>query len=188
MSDKSDFQANSCFWYYGVLTIILIILGWACVLIGFPDREPIPGKKKSDLRWPANLHNWEYSIHSVIPYIIWSISLVLFGWGAYHADCRDIPDQVIQIYRSFFLGIIVLDVLALFLFFILHNVIAALAAHIYSLVLIMGLIMLYSEIDVNDAWFAYPYFLWIIYFIYTTWFALNMNKNHAQMRNILFAL
>lgn len=160
----------------------------ASILIGYPERDPVPGKDKSELIWPGNIIMWEYSVHSVIPYLIWTATILFFMWGAYHADCRDIPGTRVQIYRIIFSVIVILNILALFLFFVQHNIAAALAAEIFILILVIGLIFLYTEIDINDAWYAYPYMLVNIYFIYVGWYALRMNQGHPDVHNVLFEI
>ncbi|CAH6419665.1 Hypothetical protein HVR_LOCUS739 [uncultured virus] len=187
MADE-NFGATPCFWYYGILVLILIIVGWVSILIGYTEREANPYVPKYQRGWPANANTSEYYVHSIIPYIVWTFFLLMFAWGAYHADCRDLSGERVQIYRIAYLTVIVLDVLALFLFFIQHNVIAALVAHVLGLALLIGLIMLYSEINVADAWFAYPYLLYLTFFIYFFIYIIRMNANHPDMRNFLFAL
>lgn len=168
--------------------VIIVNNSWAAILIGHSDREPRPNVARSNLAWPSNINMWEYSVSILMPHIIWSTTLVMFMWGAYHADCRNIPGEQVQIYRATYVVIIVLDILALFLFYIQHNAIAALVAHIFSLVLLTGLIFMYSEIDIHDAWFTYPYFLWNTYIIYLLLYAIKMNQGHSDMRNFLFSL
>ena len=184
MANKTKFQANSCFWYYITLSIVLIILEWTVVLITYNDTT----SDKSELDWPSNLNMWDYFVNSLVIYIIWTATVLLFMWGAYHADCRDIPGERVEIYRSLFLIIVILNLLSLFLFFVQHNIKATLIAQILILILVIGLIFLYTEIDIHDAWYTFPYMLITVYFIYGFWYALRMNTGHPDINNTLFEI
>jgi hypothetical protein len=186
MSSDDDFLAGSCFWYYAAITSALVILGWAVFLPGYNSREKNPNKDQSELGWPSNLNMWEYNVHSLIPFLLWTASLLILMWGAYHADCQDNPVSSILIYRTIFLIIAILSLLSLFLFYIAHNLIWALIFNIIALSLVITLIVMYSTVHTDDAWLAYPYLLILSYHIYMIWYALLSNPNNPSIRNSRF--
>jgi tryptophan-rich sensory protein len=181
-----DIQIGGCFWYYAVLTVIVIIFGWAVVLPHYAERDPKLSPDKSDLAWPANLNMWDYATHSLIPHILWTASLLLFMWGAFHADCQDSPSTNIVYYRVLFGIIAVFSFFALFLFFVARNLIWALIFNIIVLACLITLIIMYSTVHISDAWLSIPYLFMICYFIWTLWYAIRMNPNNPTIRNTRF--
>jgi len=176
-------EFDFCFVYYVIAIVLLFVVGWGIILLGYPSRKNRINVDKSELGWPSNIEMWEYSIHSTIPYIIWTISVLLLMWGAFRADCREADHPRVQIYRFFFRTLIVFNISSFFTFFIAHNLIATLYLQSMILAITIGLIFIYSEINVNDAWLFYPYLLFTVYFIYLVYYANIMNKSHPDVKN-----
>lgn len=171
-----------CYWYYFVLSAILLILAWVFFLIGYADRTNPDGRDRSLLGWPSNLHMWEYAIHSLIPYIIWTIVAFMFTYACFFIDCNT-SNANNTLYKLFYTGAVVLNVLGFFLFYIQHNIIGALISFIFSMIFVFVLIFMFTSIDVDYAWICFPYFAFLLYFIYLLGYAFFVNRNNPTVTN-----
>lgn len=162
VQDKTEFQANSCFWFYSMIAVVTLVIGWILFLWNYDEYG-----------WPNNLDNWEYANHDVVMMIVWSIFLLLLTWGSYHADCRDIPGVKVDIYRLLFLATMVFNAVMIWLFYDLRMAKEALYCMIFIIMFILTLTVMYSMVHVMDAWFLFPYFLWICFTIYSFWYLIR---------------
>jgi len=171
----NEFQPNSCFLYYTIFALVLIMLTWVSILYGYSSE-----KVNSWIMW-------KYTAHGIVPYLFWTVAALLFTVAAFHGDCRNIIKDQLYLYRFLFFTILILNILSFFLFFVQHNTRGALIAQIFILVLTLGLIFLYSGIDIDDAWYCYPYLVATIYFIYCFMHVHNMNNtlSHDMIPDIL---
>ena len=165
------FSVNSCFLFYSGIGLLFLFLGLAIVLYAYPKIK-------------YQLHpKWEYAPRNIIPYFLWVIAILLFIWGSYHIECKDDTNfnQVIDpnIVRFIFVLILLFDITGLLFYYILDAPWFAIICHIISLGLVISLIFIYSTIDVSDAWFCYPYFLWLFYIIYVEIININYIKNNT---------
>lgn len=163
MASDDNFLTDSCFWYYAALALALIISGWLCILIGM----------NMDVQRPQNVQYWQYYPQNVIPYIIWTGTVLAFTAGAHQADCIDkpVPTSTIITYRTLFAFTVALNLAALFCFWILRNMLACVVSLIAILALVCALIIMYSFTNVDNAWVVFFYFLTIAYFTYVAYYA-----------------
>lgn len=154
---------DTSFWYYGALTGAAILLFWGLSLPKYNTRG-----------WPNNLNMWEYAIHSLIPYIIWTLTAILFLWGAYRADLL-VTGNTELIYRILYAALLVFSILAILLFFWAKSLWWTLIFAILTAIVGIILLGMFSQIDVINAWLGFPYILMVMYFIYIIWYAIWMN-------------
>ena len=168
---------NDCIWYFIILAVATIIVAWIFVLVGcFAKLDPC--RDKCEQPWPLNLVTWEYAPQNVVIYILWSAAILFYLWGSNHATCIDtISDERRLIYRAIYAGVMLLMVADFLLFFVFHHVSGALTANILGLVLIIGAVFLYSEIDIDDGWAAVPLMLWFAYRSYTLYYIIGHNPD-----------
>jgi hypothetical protein len=175
------------FWYYALLAVILIIIGFAIILPGASSRSKDPCDEDQELGWPSNLNMWRYYPSGIIPYLVWAATVIIFMVGAYMVDKSETSNQNITFYRNVFFLVVILDLVSLWLFFWLHNVKGFIAAKIFILVLVLGLILIYTKTNINDTWFAVPYFMIQCYFTYMALYLLN-NNDDSTLHNSMFEL
>jgi hypothetical protein len=149
------------FWYYIMLIVVSMILVWYIVLQNYCCQ-----------RW-AN--KWIYSTNNIVSLTGWSLSIIVFMYGAYQSDIYDTIGPIVTLFRLLFGVIVFVNLLAVFLFYFVHDVIGALISYIYCLILIIGLIFLYTPYDILNAWLLIPYMLIIIYYIYSLLYIYNNN-------------
>jgi hypothetical protein len=176
---------DTCYWYYFVLSALLLILAWIFFLLGYADRTNPDGRDRSLLGWPANLYMWEYAIHSLLPYIIWTIFAFMFTYASFFIDCK-INDGNNTIYKLFYTGAVVLNVLGFFLFYLQHNIIGALIAFIFAMIFVFVLIYLFTPINTDYAWLSFPYFAFLLYFMYVLGYAFFSNRKDPTVTNRIF--
>jgi hypothetical protein len=179
-----DFRpfANECIWYYLVIVAVVIIIGWCLILVGCFGKECDPCIPKEARPWPTNLYGWHYSPANVIIYLIWTGVLLLYFWASNHVTCLEpVTDQQRNLFRAIYTAIMLFLLADFFLFFVVHNVMAALISNIFALILTLGVIGLYTSVDIDDAWYTVPLLLWICYRIYALLFIIYNNPPHVTM-------
>lgn len=157
MASDDNFLTDSCFWYYAGLALALIIGGWLCILIGMNSQH----------------ENYKYYPQNIIPYIVWTGTVLAFTVGAHQADCIDkpVPTSTIVTYRTLFALVVAFNLAALFCFWILRNMLACVISLIAIIALVCGLIVMYSFTNVDNAWVVFFYFLMIAYLAYVAYYA-----------------
>jgi tryptophan-rich sensory protein len=105
-------------------------------------------------------------------------------WAFFHATCDDqATNDMRNMHRGIFLVIILLAILDFALFFLIHNVSAALVANVFALALVIGTIVMFTTLRDDDSWFAFPMLLWLCYRIHTLVSILVLNPHHPDMNN-----
>jgi|688.fasta_scaffold234781_2 hypothetical protein len=189
---------NKTFWYYFIFGAFIILLVWAVILIQYPKRIITLCDNSTINGWPLNINTWEYNNNHLIIYIIWTLCFIVFIYGCINAEYNIIDTfktkptllnynyilETVEIYRFVFVSIFKFIIISYPLYHFQHNVLASLISNIFIAVLLFGLILLYVQIELQDAWCLYPLFLITIYLIYSDLYILYMNKNNKYIINI----
>lgn len=192
MDAHSDPFSSDCLWYYLIVVSAAIIVAWTFILIGcfsnpckelqqVSEAEPAP-----HLRWPANLQVWGPTtpMGNLLLYLVWTAVVLMLMWAFFHSTCDDAAtNDMRNIHRGIFLVLMLLAIADFMLFFLIHNVVAALVANVFSLALVIGSIIMFSTLPDDDSWFAFPMLLWLCYRIYALMSVLALNPNHPEMNN-----
>jgi hypothetical protein len=189
---------NKTFWYYFIFGAFIILLVWTVILIQYPKRIITLCDNSTINGWPLNINTWEYNNNHLIIYIIWTLCFIVFIYGCINAEYNIIDTfktkptllnynyilETVEIYRFVFVSIFKFIIISYLLYHFQHNVLASLISNIFIAVLLFGLILLYVQIELQDAWCLYPLFLITIYLIYSDLYILNMNKNNKYINNV----
>lgn len=155
------------FWYYAISIMVALLFAWYIVLSTYHSTIT-----------PRN------SINSIMSLTIWSLALIVFMYGAYTMDPYDTDGSIVTLFRLLFGVLVLSNIMALFLFYWAHDLGYALVAYIYCLILIIGLIFLYTVHDITSAWLVVPYMLVMIYYIYSLLYIYSDYRTRDTMRII----
>jgi len=182
---------NEPFWFYFMFGLLTIFIVWAIILIEYPKRYITLTDGSKVNGWPLNINTWQYNDNNIIIYIIWTLCFIIFIYGCINATYNIItklPHDIIaklELYRFIFVSIFKFIIILFVLYYLQHNILASFFSNVFIAVLLIGLIMFFSEIIIFDAWCIYPFFLITIYFIYSDLYIMNMNKDNKNIRNNL---
>ena len=184
---------NKTFWFYIIFAIFIILFVWAIVLMEYPKRQITLCDGNKINGWPLNINTWQYNDNNIFIYIILTLCFMIFIYGCINAENNIIETynkknyynivNEVEIYRFIFVSIVKFIIISYLLYYYQHNILASLISNLFIAVLLFGLILLYSQIIIQDAWCIYPFFLIIIYFIYSDLYIINMNKNSKFIHN-----
>lgn len=173
---------NECVWYYLIVVSVGIIIAWAFILMGcFGDA----------CKWPSNLRVWGFTtpFGNILIYLAWTVAMLMLMWAFFHSTCDDqATTEMRNIHRGIFLIIVVLAIVDFILFFLIHNVVSALVANVFSLAIVIGSIIMFSTIRDDTSWYCFPMLLWLCYRIYALMSILALNPYHPDMHNYGIAL
>jgi len=191
-------KQNKTFWHYFIFGVFIILLAWAVILVEYHKRTITLCDNSTINGWPLNINTWEYNNNHVILYIIWTLCFIVFIYGCINAEYNIIDTfktkptllnynyilETVEIYRFIFVSIFKFIIVSFLLFYFQHNVLASLISNTFIAVFLFGLILLYVQIQLQDAWCVYPLFLITIYMIYSDLYIFNMNKNSIYVNNV----
>lgn len=148
---------DASFWIYILTMLIIIVLSW----VGFY------GSWLGKIQKFIIGHGGGFIL--IVP-IVGTIIAFLYAWSAYEVDALSINDNLRTVFQWFYAFIIIFYFLRVIFGYFAKNIDCAIICNYFVIVMLVGMCLLYPQVNVASAWFTFIFLLWVVadtYSLYT---------------------